>query len=252
MVSAFVSLSLSLSLSIFALLGASSTSPSDLPVGAYFRPTGSDVSGFPDATTKYVRSPCPALNALANHGYLPRDGKNITQADYKVALMLVYNIAEEVANTLTGVLPNVSSLAYLGRHNLIEHDASLAHADVSFKKDPAELDDALWQDLASRAVDGKLGVVQLAGARKDRERRCKAKSTGCEFGLKQRFMAYGESALMLRGLGGNNDESITLDTAESFFVHERIPENYTRPPTPVSQPKLLATIAKIQALSPFQ
>lgn len=23
------------------------------------------------------RSPCPALNALANHGYLPRDGKNI-------------------------------------------------------------------------------------------------------------------------------------------------------------------------------
>ncbi|CAF4377053.1 unnamed protein product [Adineta steineri] len=25
------------------------------------------------------RSPCPALNALANHGYLPRDGKNIPQ-----------------------------------------------------------------------------------------------------------------------------------------------------------------------------
>ena len=24
------------------------------------------------------RSPCPALNALANHGYLPRDGKNIS------------------------------------------------------------------------------------------------------------------------------------------------------------------------------
>ena len=24
------------------------------------------------------RSPCPALNVLANHGYLPRDGKNIT------------------------------------------------------------------------------------------------------------------------------------------------------------------------------
>jgi hypothetical protein len=24
------------------------------------------------------RSPCPALNALANHGYLPRDGKDIS------------------------------------------------------------------------------------------------------------------------------------------------------------------------------
>jgi hypothetical protein len=27
-----------------------------------------------------VRSPCPALNALANHGFLPRNGKNITLA----------------------------------------------------------------------------------------------------------------------------------------------------------------------------
>jgi peroxidase family protein len=25
-----------------------------------------------------VRSPCPALNTLANHGFLPRDGRNIT------------------------------------------------------------------------------------------------------------------------------------------------------------------------------
>jgi hypothetical protein len=25
------------------------------------------------------RSPCPMLNTLANHGYLPRDGKNITK-----------------------------------------------------------------------------------------------------------------------------------------------------------------------------
>jgi hypothetical protein len=23
-----------------------------------------------------LRSPCPALNALANHGFLPRDGRN--------------------------------------------------------------------------------------------------------------------------------------------------------------------------------
>jgi hypothetical protein len=25
-----------------------------------------------------VRSPCPGLNSLANHGFLPRDGKNIS------------------------------------------------------------------------------------------------------------------------------------------------------------------------------
>ncbi|GLD96952.1 hypothetical protein PINS_up005635 [Pythium insidiosum] len=243
---------LTLMLASLLWLGDAAPSPSDLPVGEYFRPTGSEVSGRPDATTPFVRSPCPALNALANHGFLPRDGKNISRAVYKAALMKVYNIGEDVANTLTNALPEVSSLALLGTHNFIEHDASLTHADASYGDDPAQLDDALWRDLAGRAVDGKLGVQQIAAARKDRKQRCDAKPSGCDFKLKQRFLAYGESALLLRGLGGNNDESIALALAESFFVHERIPESYTRPPTPLTTLQLFATIAKIQVLAPFQ
>ena len=34
------------------------------------------------------RSPCPALNALANHGYLPRDGHNIS-ADLLLSVLQV-------------------------------------------------------------------------------------------------------------------------------------------------------------------
>jgi hypothetical protein len=37
------------------------------------------------------RSPCPALNALANHGYLPRDGKNISP-DVLQRVLQVYSI----------------------------------------------------------------------------------------------------------------------------------------------------------------
>jgi hypothetical protein len=33
-----------------------------------------------------VRSPCPVLNALANHGYLQRDGRNITSNELNAAL----------------------------------------------------------------------------------------------------------------------------------------------------------------------
>ncbi|KAL8693455.1 MAG: hypothetical protein Q9218_001726 [Villophora microphyllina] len=39
---------------------------SNLKRGEYAAPKSSD-----------LRSPCPAINALANHGYLPRDGRNV-------------------------------------------------------------------------------------------------------------------------------------------------------------------------------
>ena len=35
-----------------------------------------------------ARSPCPALNTLANHGYLPRDGKNINPQMLSIAIQV--------------------------------------------------------------------------------------------------------------------------------------------------------------------
>lgn len=55
-------------------ISAVQTSTQSLNVGDYFRPSVTEVSGFPGTTAAYRRSPCPALNTLANHGYLPRDG----------------------------------------------------------------------------------------------------------------------------------------------------------------------------------
>jgi hypothetical protein len=223
-----------------------------LEVGEYSRPSGAQVSGFVGATTPFVRSPCPALNTLANHGYLPRDGRNITRDMLKTAIKSVYNIGEEVATTLANGAPALLSLSDLSLHDLIEHDASLAHADSYYKNDPAALDATLWADLLSRAKDGKFGVVELAGARKNRMELCKAKPVGCDFGAKQRFIALGESTLVLRAMGGNNDESCSVEFATSFFVDERLPTGYTKPPTPITLPQVLATAAEIQILAPFQ
>ncbi|KAH6654786.1 Chloroperoxidase [Truncatella angustata] len=33
-----------------------------------------------------IRSPCPILNSLANHGYLPRDGRNARVSDFTLAM----------------------------------------------------------------------------------------------------------------------------------------------------------------------
>lgn len=41
------------------------------------------------------RSPCPALNTLANHGYLPRDGKNIRPDVLQLALQVGFILTFE-------------------------------------------------------------------------------------------------------------------------------------------------------------
>ena len=44
-----------------------------------------------------VRGPCPGLNTLANHGLLPRSGKNITQADLVAAMRQGMNHDESLS-----------------------------------------------------------------------------------------------------------------------------------------------------------
>lgn len=51
--------------------------------------------------TKTGRSPCPMVNAVANHGYLPRDGLNISLADLIVAFTDAVNL-DPAATTLVG------------------------------------------------------------------------------------------------------------------------------------------------------
>jgi hypothetical protein len=82
------------------------------------------------------RSPCPALNTLANHGYLNRNGQKITAKAMQDAMTLVYNLSPAVGALLAnaavkGLSPNGTSidLDRLQQHGFIEHDASLVHQD---------------------------------------------------------------------------------------------------------------------------
>jgi len=74
------------------------------------------------------------LNSLANHGFLPHSGKGIKRNNTVHALGTALNINEDVASFLfdfaatTNPQPNATefSLENLGRHNVLEHDASLS------------------------------------------------------------------------------------------------------------------------------
>ncbi|TLD36221.1 U3 small nucleolar RNA-associated protein 22 [Venturia nashicola] len=48
------------------------------------------------------RSPCPFLNTMANHGFLPRDGGNLSMSDFDKALSKVVNFGDEfIQSTFT-------------------------------------------------------------------------------------------------------------------------------------------------------
>ena len=49
--------------------------PSQLRRGDYGTPSAAD-----------LRSPCPIVNALANHGYIPRDGRNVRSDEIYAAM----------------------------------------------------------------------------------------------------------------------------------------------------------------------
>lgn len=95
-----------------------------------------------------ARGPCPMLNLLANHGILPRDGRNITKKQLFDALMLIGAPPMVSHNFLTvayflyqNVKPNdpfyknflpakTIHLDQLLIHNVIEHDVSLTRFDI--------------------------------------------------------------------------------------------------------------------------
>ena len=88
-----------------------------------------------------VRSPCPGLNALANHGILPHNGKGMTLPILIKGLKDGMNVGADFATAIgaAGILSvpaNLLAMSFdlndLDEHNFpIEHDASLSRADYN-------------------------------------------------------------------------------------------------------------------------
>ncbi|RLN38053.1 hypothetical protein BBJ28_00001100 [Nothophytophthora sp. Chile5] len=223
-----------------------------LVVGEYYRPTSNEVTGNADSTfdAPFRRAPCPGLNALANHGHIPRDGKNITHEGLGEALIAVYNLDSNLTQTLLNQVPSTFSLDYISRHNVIEHDASLVHSDEYFGGDPMSINATLVEDLLSRSLDGKtLGVTEVGEARKDRLAMCQAFNPECVFNSTQVTLAYIEAAVFIIGFGGNVNDSVSVETARSFVSEERIPDDFVASATPISLDEARVMIAKLLAVA---
>lgn len=110
------------------------------------------------------RSACPMLNAMANHGILPHDGKNITFKELNIKVRQTFNFAP----SFCFFVPKFSAdflnrsywsgrfdLAELSMHNAIEHDASLTRQDAAIIEDQGKPDLKLVNDTLKEAT-GKM------------------------------------------------------------------------------------------------
>ncbi|CAG8483683.1 5520_t:CDS:2 [Ambispora leptoticha] len=176
------------------------------------------------------RSPCPALNILANHGYLPRDGKNYTPEQMRDAMQQHFNVSKGFAYTLAKVSTLLLgengklSLDQLKAHNVIEHDASLSRKDANLG-DNSKIDRELVDQLVSLHVNGKINADSLANARNIRIDQCVKENKEFTYGLRQRALSFGESALLLMTFGGEKKE-ISVDDLKCILLEEKLPKDW--------------------------
>ncbi|KAF9451007.1 hypothetical protein P691DRAFT_724970 [Macrolepiota fuliginosa MF-IS2] len=79
------------------------SSPNVTPSPRRVKDLPKDCEYLPPTDPSQSRSPCPALNTLANHGYIPRDGKDVGFFEVINALQYVYNLTWILAFFLAAV-----------------------------------------------------------------------------------------------------------------------------------------------------
>ncbi|KAJ7925504.1 hypothetical protein B0H13DRAFT_2570113 [Mycena leptocephala] len=209
------------------------------------------------------RSPCPALNALANHGYLPRRGTQITFTRLLHAVKAVYNLSLPLALLLTVVgfltCAKFSAYTFVPAPMWWLPMAALSVLDPEFSRPlrarveqnrPRRLPRALIRCSLARAItrparrlpqhrariphpnaEAGLTLGELTEVHVARER-----SLPRPLGNVHEQIAVGECALGWLVMRNPATGIIDLDTLEQWFGEERLPEGWwdsRRPVKPV-------------------
>jgi hypothetical protein len=178
----------------------------------------------PDASD--VRSPCPGLNTLANHGIIPHSGRGLTIPMLQKALGDTYNIGLDVSTIFAfgGLLANPHfvkgsfDLSDIKKHNWIEHDVSLSRADLGVSGDAVSFRGDIWERVIGLYGDAKMTTIETAAkVRQSRVEVAKMDNPRFDFGGKQKLLSYGETALYLSVMGGLKTGVVPIKWVDIWF-----------------------------------
>ncbi|KAH6838548.1 Chloroperoxidase [Chaetomium sp. MPI-CAGE-AT-0009] len=187
------------------------------------------------------RSPCPGLNVLANHGFLPRSGLNIDLATLRYAVNAGFNYEPKSLdgafnaaigfNLSTTGNSSTFHLADLAKHDTIEMDGSLSRNDFFFG-DVLTFDPAIWHTVAVNLdlyntgpseADKYVTVETAAKARAARVKDAMAANPNFNASVAQMMGSPGTTALYLTTLWDDEADAAPKAWIKPFFEEERIP-----------------------------
>ncbi|KAF5327642.1 hypothetical protein D9619_004132 [Psilocybe cf. subviscida] len=203
-----------------------------------------------------IRGPCPGLNTLANHGYLPRNGiarpSQVVEAvqegfnmENNLARFVTYAAHLVDGNLVTDLLsiggktgatgPNPPQPAIVGgldTHAVFEGDASMTRGDAFFG-DNHSFNETLFQELVSFSMKFGGGFYNVASASELRFQRIQdsiATNPQFSFISPRYYTAYAESAFPIAFFIDGRDTSgnLNLDVARSFFQNGKMPAGFHR------------------------
>jgi len=186
-----------------------------------------------------LRAPCPALNTLANHGYIPRDGRNLNFIQLVRVQCEVFNMSIPLAASLAFEAVFLCGngltvdLRQLRKHNAIEHDASLSRDDVDLTGNSWSVDPKLVAKMiAEYSSPEGLTFKDMARVRVKREKMLANVTKRLDWTHNK--IALGEACLTIGiwGLGGGDDMTkrvVPISRLRSFFLDEKLPDGWQRP-----------------------
>ena len=209
-----------------------------------------------------VRSPCPGLNALANHNFIPHNGKGNTIPILIKGLAEGLNMGADFTVAIGGAgllaspnpLPGGSfDLDDLNFHNFpIEHDASMSRQDAALGNNQPFYDPN-WQQYI-RFFDGKstTNVPTASKAKFARYNDSLTKNPEFTYGLREAIFSYGENAIYIQAMSDPVSGKAKIEYVRSLFEKERLPYNLGWRPSksPITLASLGAMAAKLYAVSP--
>ncbi|KAK4618915.1 putative sterigmatocystin biosynthesis peroxidase stcC [Fulvia fulva] len=179
-----------------------------------------------------VRSPCPAMNSLANHGFIPPSGKGLTQPIVTKGLADALNIGPDMANFLFAggllsapqLLLGSFDLNMLNRHNFpIEHDVSLSRQDTFFGNNQPFNRTIFNEVLAFYKGMENATIPVTWQAKYARVQDSQKRNPDCTYGPRELLLSNGEAALYLSVLGDPTSGVAPVKYIKTFFEQERLP-----------------------------
>ncbi|KAJ7252359.1 Cloroperoxidase [Mycena haematopus] len=190
-----------------------------------------------------VRSPCPGLNTLANHGYLPRNGKDISIPMILQAAIDGFNVGPDAIlqaakfGLLSGDAPTTLDLDALKLHNLIEHDASISRNDLAVTGDNLHFNETIFATLANAnpGVD-YYNATSAAHVQDERLAISLATNPNITNTPKEVEVRTRESGLYLSVMGNPLTGVAPKEFVQIFFREERLPiaEGWKRSTTTIT------------------